>query len=147
MPKVSIVVLGIGAPERTEGTLRTLSPDFQRRVAAEDYEVILVETSGEPCLGPEKAALAGANVEHVWAAANDPRAPIEIGLARCAGAFVGFFSGVGLATPRLVEHVVLAERLSPSPLVVVPVYDLGATPESTETPDEILARIDWRSDT
>lgn len=58
---VSVIVVAYNIPREINRTLHSLSPAYQRDIAAEDYEVLVVDNGSVPPLDREFVASFGAN--------------------------------------------------------------------------------------
>jgi hypothetical protein len=78
-PTLSIVVVAHDMARELPRTLRSLSPGHQRRLAAEDYEVLVVDNGSTPAVSRELAASFGGRLrlERI-----DPAPPCSLGLDR-----------------------------------------------------------------
>jgi hypothetical protein len=138
-------------------TLRTLTPDYQLGVDADDYEVVLVD-NGSP--RPVDEATLAAFPGRLRAARVDPAPPspahaANIGLAMADGEAVGLIiDGARMTSPGLLCDALLAMPLAERPIVAAPGYHLGPTrhmqagsegyDQSTE--DQLLSASDWEED-
>jgi hypothetical protein len=139
-PHVSIVVVLRASTEHGDDSLHSLSAHHQRHVESEDYEIVIVEEGPLPAFGRERATAHGDNVRHFHAPEG---ASLDFLLERTRASLVGFV-GVGphLVTPRLVEHLLHAKKVSECPAVFVPEYRIGGGEK--ETAAALLATVDWR---
>lgn len=138
-------------------TLRSLSPGYQRGVAAEDYEVILVDNGSAQPVGPESVASFGGDLrlERIDPAPPSPARAANLGLQRAEGDLVGVvIDGARLASPGLLAEARRAACLTPRPLVTAPAFHLGrvrhmqaadAGYDQAEE-DRILAQAGWEAD-
>ena len=137
--------------------LATLTPEYQRGVDADDYEIVVVD-NGSPC--PLDEVVLAAFPGRLRAARVEPAPPsparaANVGLDMAEGEVVGLIiDGARMASPGLLADAELAMRLADRPIVATPGYHLGPTrhmeagdagyDQSTE--DRLLEDIDWHAD-
>jgi hypothetical protein len=147
-----VVVFRMSA--QAENTIRSFCAGYQRNVAESDYEVIVVENASTDVLGEERALSLGGNVRYFLRdePGTSPGPALDFGVSRARAARVGLvIDGARLVTPRVVEYALLAGRMDPASLVVVPGYHLGPTeqqknPGYDEAAERALLRgIEWPS--
>lgn len=153
--RLSIVVVVYRIPSQAENTIFSLSTRYQWNVTEDEYEIIVVENRSPEMLGEERARQFGNNVRYF---ARDepgvsPAPALNFGVAHARGAMVGLMvDGARLVTPRVVEQALLAARVHPRPLVIVPGFHLGpglqhlTSSEGYDNAEEerLLASIDWK---
>jgi hypothetical protein len=138
-------------------TLRSLSPGHQRRLAAEDYEVLVVDNGSTPAVGPELAASFGGRLrlERIDPAPPSPARAANRGLRLAEGELVGLIiDGARLASPGLLSEARRAARLAPRPVITAPAFHLGPISHmraaeagyDQSAEDQILADTDWEAD-
>jgi len=129
-PRVSIVVILHRIPRQGDNTLYSLSTAHQRHVDARDYEIIVVENASDAELGEARARAHGDNVRYFRRdePGVSPVPSVNFGFDQARAPLVGFMiDGAHMVTPRLVEHVLLAARLHPLPVIATPAHHLGKT--------------------
>jgi hypothetical protein len=138
-------------------TLRSLSPGHQRRLAAEDYEVLVVDNGSTPAVSPELAASFGGRLrlERIDPAPPSPARAANRGLRMAEGELVGLIvDGARLASPGLLSEARRAVRLAPRPVITAPAFHLGPVSHmraveagyDQSAEDQILADTDWEAD-
>ena len=156
-PALSIVVIVYAMGREAPRTLRSLAVPYQRRVAATDYEVLVVENGSPVPLDPAQVEALGPNFSYHRLPPGDPSpvAAIHHGIERARGEMVGILiDGARLVTPGLVAHALLARRLAERPIIAVPGFHLGpelqglSIPKGygAETEDALLESIGWPTD-
>jgi hypothetical protein len=156
VPRLSIVVIFHRMSRQAENTLYSLSAHYQRNVSADDYEIVSVENSSDDELGEARARAVAGNVRyfHRVETGVSPVPALNFGIEQSRAPYVGIIiDGARMVTPRLIEHALLAERLSDYPLVVVPGYHLGTkehhyhrmTGYDESVEQGLLAQIDWKN--
>jgi hypothetical protein len=144
-PKLSVVVVLRQSANQAEHALHSLSPQFQRNVRADDYEIIVVEAPSSDTLGEARARARAENLRYfsLDAAAAWRASALSFGVEQCRAPNLGvLFDGSHIVTPRVVELALSALGLGSRPLVFVPEYCLGKTPELAAQAEA----VDWRSD-
>ena len=108
-------------------TLQSLSPGYQRGVAAGDYEVIVVENPSDRLLGAQAAGRAGPVRYHLRdEAAKSPVAAVNFGVAQARADHVAILiDGARMLSPGVVAQTIAALRADPEAAVSVPGYHLG----------------------
>jgi glycosyltransferase involved in cell wall biosynthesis len=156
-PLLSIVIVIYRIPRQAENTIFSLSTAHQRNVLEQDYEIVVVENRSSDMLGEERARRLGANVRYFERdePGVSPAPAVNFGVSQArAPAVALMIDGARMATPRLVEHALLAQRIHPRPICVAPGYHLGPGMQhvtSREGYDQnveqkLLASVDWKED-
>lgn len=156
-PRLSVVVVAYNMARELPRTLQTLSPAYQRDIAAEDYEVIVVDNgSAHPLSEGECRALCPNARLHVVAdAPPSPVAAINEGLAMAQGELVGVcIDGARMASPRLLATALDAAKLHPRPVIGTLAFHLGPDVQSRSVAegydqaveDALLSTVDWLED-
>lgn len=155
--ELSVVVVAHDMARELPRTLETLSPRFQRDLAADDYEVIVVDNGSTPAL--DHALLDGFDgnivLERVDPAPPSPARAANVGLARATGELVGLIvDGARMASPGLLATALLGARVVDRPVVSTLGWHLGpvrhmqaaAAGYDQSVEDQLLAGISWRED-
>jgi len=156
-PSLSVVVVAYDMARELPRTLRSLAPDYQQGIAADDYEVVVVD-NGSPA--PIDPALLAAFPGRLRATRVDPAPPspahaANVGAEMADGELVGLLiDGARIASPGLLGRALLARRLAERPLVASLGWHLGpALHAHAETSgydraaeDRLLADLDWERD-
>jgi hypothetical protein len=138
-------------------TLRSLDPEYQQGIAADDYEVIVVD-NGSPA--PIEPAVLGAFPGHIRSVRVDPAPPspahaANLGAETARADFVGLLiDGARMASPGLLARALLARRLAERPIVATLGWHLGETLHAhagdagydQAAEDRLLADLDWEHD-
>jgi hypothetical protein len=134
-------------------TLYSLSPDFQKNISADDYEVIIVD-NGSYSFPPIENMGCQLRVERIQNPIPSPAAAVNRGLALARGDVVGvFIDGARMASPGLLSGALLAAKISPRPIVSTMGFHLGPDIQSRsiskgynqQVEDRLLDQIDWKS--
>jgi hypothetical protein len=155
-PKVSILVVIYRMSRQAENTLYSLSAKHQWNVREEDYEIVAVENRSDDVLGEERARAQGGNVRYFLRdePTQTPVFALNFAFEQSRAPLVGLIiDGARMVTPRVVEHVLMAQKLAPHPLVAVPGYHVG--PEEhhknvtagydASVEAGLLEQIDWKN--
>ncbi len=117
-PSLSVVVVVYDMARELPRTLRSLAPEYQQGIAADDYEVIVVD-NGSPV--PVDDAVLAAFPGRVRSVRVDPAPPspahaANVGAELAEGDFVGLLiDGARMASPGLLAHALLgAARRRPT---------------------------------
>src|SRR5436190_14087084 len=111
-------------------TVRSLAADYQREIATDDYEVIVVD-NGSP--DPVNAAVftdddVPLRVLRIDDAPPSPAHAANVGLASAAGDIVGLvIDGARIASPGLLMWARRSMSLAVRPVVTAPAWHLGPT--------------------
>jgi hypothetical protein len=154
-PVLSIVVVCYDMPHQALNTLYSLSRDYQRRVDAVDYEVLLVENRSANNLG--KSALKPLGDQFRYYARRERRPTpvnaINFGLGKARGRYIAvMIDGARLVSPGIIHRTLQAFRISEDAVVGTPGYHLGTTIQQESSLagyDEayerrLLSSINWR---
>lgn len=156
-PALSIVVVAHDMARELPRTLATLSAPYQRGIAPEDYEVIVVDNGSAVAVDP--AVLDGlgvaARLERLDPAPPSPARAANLGIDRASGDLVGLIvDGARMASPGLLATARLGARLADRPVVSTLGWHLGPVRHmhardagyDQGVEDELLAGIDWYDD-
>ncbi len=146
-------------PHAARHTLRALAPDYQRGIAATDYEVVVVDNGSTP---PFPAAVLDGlpgtfRLIRIDQASPSPGPAANQGVAATRGALVGLIAdGARIATPGLLATARRALATHPRALVTTVGWLLGrAAPDIPVVRDDaetaaataaLLARAGWPDD-
>jgi hypothetical protein len=155
-PSLSVVVVAHDMARELPRTLHSLSPGHQRDIAADDYEVVVVDNGSPQPLGDGLAPFAGRlRVLRVDPAPPSPASAANLGIASATGDLVGLvIDGARMASPGLLATARLARRLADRPVVTAPGYHLGDVPHmraaeagyDAGAEDRLLERSGWHED-
>jgi glycosyltransferase involved in cell wall biosynthesis len=155
--KLSIVVIFFNMTREAARTLYSLSPAYQRGVAAEDYEVIAIDNGSPQPLDPAVVTSHGPNFRYHYHA-TDSVSPVEamnLGAKMARGdALAVIVDGARMASPGLVRLTLDALRLDAKAFVCARAWHLGPEVQNFSmlrgydqaTEDALLAEINWRED-
>jgi glycosyltransferase involved in cell wall biosynthesis len=156
-PAISVVVVAYDMARELPRTLRSLSPGHQRGLAADDYEVIVVDNGSPRPVDP--ALVAGfegrLRVERIDPAPPSPARAANHGLGLAGGDLVGLIvDGARLASPGLLAGARRAASLAPRPVITAPAFHLGPVRHmdaagagyDQAAEDRLLAETPWEAD-
>lgn len=153
-PLLSIIVIAYDMQRQALNTLRSLACDYQQDVDAADYEVIVVENRSARTLDAQAIAELPGNFRYFLRdePGVSPAAAINFGFDQARGRYIGLMiDGARLVTPGVVSYALMAFRMLPDAMVVVPGYHLGENEQqfhlthgySEEVEQLLLAEIGW----
>ena len=156
-PSLSVVVVVHDMSREAPRTLRSLSASYQRNVAADDYEIIVVDNGSSVPLDPEIVAgiASNARVVRLDPAPPSPAAAINAGLALAHADVIGMMiDGARIATPGLLHFARHAAALYETAVVATLGWYLGHDLQGYAGPagydaareDALLASIAWPDD-
>ncbi len=131
--QLSVVVVVYDMPHAAPRTLLALSAAYQRDLAEDDYEIIVVDNGSRQPLSAAAIAALPRNVRCLSLARPQPSpaAAANLGLALARGAVVGLLlDGARLATPRLLSLGLRAATSHPRAVVTSVGWLLGFGPPS-----------------
>jgi hypothetical protein len=152
-----VVVVAYDMARELPRTLQTLSPRHQRGLAADDYEVIVVDNGSPQAVDPSLVGAFGGRlrVERLDPAPPSPARAANHGLGLAGGDLVGLVvDGARMASPGLLTEARRAASLAPRPVITAPAFHLGevrhmeaaAAGYDQRAEDELLARTPWEAD-
>jgi glycosyltransferase involved in cell wall biosynthesis len=154
---ISVVVVSFNMTRELPRTILSLSPRMQRGIAAQDYEIIIVD-NGSTLPIPEEACRRYApdlvlhRMEHPTAS---PVRAINKGLELARGEIVGvFIDGARMASPGLLAAARAGARLSKRPVVGTLAFHLGPEVQNEsvkkgynpQVEDDLLLACGWEED-
>jgi len=154
---LSVVVVSFNMARELPRTILSLSPALQRDIAAEDYEIIVMDNGSADPPSPEAVRSWSANARLVTVThpTVSPVSAINRGLTEARGALVGvFIDGARMASPRLLAGAVEAARIHPRAAVGTLAFHLGPdvqvrsilTGYDQVAEDRLLAASGWEQD-
>lgn len=156
-PSLSVVVVVYDMARELPRTLRSLSPEYQQGIGADDYEVIVVDNGSSRRLDDTLFAQFPGRIRAVRL---DPAPPSPVraanhGLELAEGDLVGLMiDGARLTTPGLLAGARLASRLADRPVITTPAFHLGSVTHmraaevgyDQSVEDTLLADSGWEDD-
>lgn len=155
-PKLSIVLIVYNMPRQAMNTLYSLSVHYQKNIRAEDYEIIVVENHSANNLNEAAVKQLAVNSRYFLREENSPSPvhAINFGFQQCRAPMLGLMiDGARMITPRVLEYVLMAQRIDAKALVAVPGYNLGPVEHqlaaehgySEEQEKNLLDTCDWKN--
>lgn len=158
MPRLplSVIVVFHDMTREAARTLHTLSPAYQRGVAADEYEVLAVDAgSGRP-LDAAVVAAHGDSFRLIRTPpAPSPAAAVNAAARAAGGAAIALcIDGARMLSPGIVAGMLAGLRMFPDPLVATLAWHLGPKVQNESildgydqaAEDRLLESIDWRGD-
>ncbi len=157
LPSVSVVVVAHDMARELPRTLATLAPGYQLGMAADDYEVVVVDNGSAVPVDPALAASfpGRIRVERIDPAPPSPSRAANLGLSLAEGDLVGLIvDGARMASPGLLSWARRATALTARPVVSTLGWHLGSVRHmqaaeagfDQAVEDELLAGVDWLAD-
>ncbi len=156
--KLSAVVVCYEMPRPIENTLRSLLPPYQRDLAVEDYEIILVDNGSRQPL-EERLQKLSPNLRYHYLSPNEcsanPAVALNFGVRQSRSSVVGLMiDGARLVTPGVLSWGLRLLALAPRALVEVRGWHLGPQIQNesvtsgydSEEEQKLLAQIRWPED-
>ena len=156
-PALSVVVVGHAMAREMPRTLRSLSPAMQRGIAADDYEIVLVDSGTRPRMAMGAWETYGARVRYHWheTLSVSPAAAANAGMRLARGGIVGLMiDGARLASPGLLSGALAAAAVHPRAVVATLGFHLGPDVQMRSIhagydqarEDALLAACRWTED-
>jgi glycosyltransferase involved in cell wall biosynthesis len=157
MMELSIVVVSYNMKRELPRTLCTLSASMQRGIAADDYEVIVVDNGSTLpfCEAECRRWLPKLIVHHMENPTPSPVPAVNKGLQIARGRLIGvFIDGARMATPGMLATALLASRLHERPVIGTLAFHLGSEVQmesvrkgyNKAVEDALLGSIGWEED-
>jgi Glycosyl transferase family 2/Methyltransferase domain len=156
-PQVSVVLILYNIPREAPRTLFSLSAAYQRHIAAEDYEVIVIDNGSQPPVEPQLLAGLAGNFRliRIDDASPSPVAAVNRGIAEARGDVIGvMIDGARIASPGLIHFARQGVGLYQRAVVAVIGWYLGHDFQrfamqggyDAAREDALLASIGWPQD-
>ena len=157
-PQLSIIVVSYNMSRELPRTVRSLSPNLQRDVTAEDYEIIVVDNGSKTPPTLEEVQSWSPNGRLLVIGDNAQPSPVEAinqALAASRGDLVGvFIDGARMASPGVLAGALDAAKLQPASAIGVISFHLGPDVQSRSTQDgydqaaedRLLDSVRWEED-
>lgn len=155
-PELSLIVISYDMARELPRTLYSLSPRYQQGIAADEYEVIVIDNGSRHPPKPEDFADLGLNLRiHSFPDPTpSPVRAINFGLGLAAAPLVGVnIDGARMASPGLLDACRRAARTDATAVVTTLSFQLGPGPQwvsiqhgyDAAWEDRLLDGIDWRN--
>jgi hypothetical protein len=156
-PELSIVVVVHDMAREAPRTLLSLSSTYQQHIAADQYEIIVVDNGSTPPLDADVVANLNGNFRllRLDEAPPSPAHAINVGIGIARGDVIGvMIDGARLATPGLLHFGRAGAKLYPRAIVVSPGWHLGFDQQrwsiqaqyDRNREDALLQSIGWPQD-
>lgn len=159
MPRypLSVIVVAFNMDRELPRTIQSLSPAIQRDIAADDYEIIIVDNGSDVPVDIDRCCRWGGNVRvhHVVDAAVSPAAAINAGLDLAQGELIGvMIDGARMASPGLLAAALRAAKFHDRCVIASLGFHLGFDMQyrsvrkgyDKNAEDALLEDIDWTKD-
>ncbi len=138
-------------------TLRSLAPGYQRGIAADEYEVVVVDNGSPEPIDPAVLSSFPGQLRTVRIdpAPPTPAKAANVGLEMAQADLVGLLiDGARMTSPGFLAHALLGRRLAPRPIIATLGWHLGTTRHMDArdagydevAEDQLLDRLDWEHD-
>lgn len=156
-PALSVIVCVHEMRREAPRTLYSLSSTYQRSVAAEDYEVIVIENASRAPLETGLVESFGKNFryEYFSTTSRSPVDAINHAVAASSGELIAIcIDGARILSPGVLGWMLRAARLHAEPFVATLSWHLGPDVQarsmlggySQSVEDELLVRANWQAD-
>jgi hypothetical protein len=156
-PRLSVIVVTYDMARELPRTLASVDARYQRGIAADDYEVVVVDNGSKaPLSAAEVARIAPFASYHVLAnAPPSPARAINYGVSRATGdALAIMIDGACLLSPGVLAGGIAAFRTFPCPVVVTRYFYLGRGDQNQTVhagydqreEDRLLESVRWQED-
>jgi glycosyltransferase involved in cell wall biosynthesis len=156
-PLLSIIVVHYDIPREFPRTLHSLTPGYQRKIAASDYEVIVVDNGSPTPPDISAARRAGTDIDLITLddAPPSPCRAINTGLNAASGKWIGvLIDGARILSPGLLAGARSALKAHDRAVVTTRGRYLGTgfqrdtmlTGYTKQAEDELLASCSWEED-
>ncbi len=155
-PQLSVIVIVHDMRREAPRTLFSLSPGYQRGVAVEDYEVVVIENGSTNPLRAEEVETIAPNFRYHRheTSSSSPVEAVNLGVEMARGEYVAVcVDGARILTPKILQHMLAAFRAYPNPFVYTLGWHLGEevqnlsvkTGYNQAAEDRLLESVDWRA--
>lgn len=156
-PKLSLIIAAYDMARQLTRTVRSLSPQMQRGIAAFDYELVVVDNGSSEPIDRLSCEAFGAPVRwlRIDDAAPSPAAALNQGIEVARAPLVGaMVDGARMASPGLLRHALVAAQLHARPVIGSLGFHLGHRPQQVavgvgydeEAEAALLESVDWAED-
>lgn len=156
-PEISLVVIMYNMAREAPRTLHTLSAAYQRNIAAEQFEVIVMDNGSQPPLDLKSFQQLDGNFRLIRMenASASPVAAINRGISAARGKLIGvLIDGARMASPGLVALAAKADKLADRAVILTLGFHLGPAVQmqnvlqgyNQEEEDRLLEQSGWRQD-
>ncbi|MEO5718002.1 MAG: glycosyltransferase family A protein [Chthoniobacterales bacterium] len=155
-PTLSVIVIVHDMRREAPRTLFSLSPGYQHGVAADDYEVIVVENGSSDPLSADEVERIAPNFRYLRheTSSSSPVEAVNLGVELARGEHVAVcVDGARILSPGIVRYLLAAFRAFPNPFVYTLGWHLGEEVQNLSikkgydqaAEDRLLDSIEWQS--
>jgi glycosyltransferase involved in cell wall biosynthesis len=156
-PRLSVIVVVYNMAREAPRTLLSLSAAYQRKIAAEQYEVIVIDNGSSPPFDQRVLETLEGNFRLIRIDDADPSpvGAVNRGIAEARGDLIGvLIDGARIASPGLLGLAAMAARLADRPVILSLGFHLGSQVQmqsvldgyDQEQEDRLLAQSRWIED-
>lgn len=154
IPKISVIVIVYRMRRQAMNTLRSLVPPCQKNISPGDYEIVVVENQSDDMLVADELKSLAPNIRYYPREESgvSPVHAINFAFTQCRAPTIGLMiDGARMVTPRVLEYVLLAQRMDTNALIAVPGYNLGPAEQqyanhnsyNEEAEQQLLDKAGW----
>jgi SAM-dependent methyltransferase len=155
--RLSVIVIAYNMAREIPRTLLSLSPQMQRDLDADDYEIIVVDNGSTAQFDEAACAAIAPNIRFLKnkTTSISPVGAINLGLEAARGDVVGvLIDGARMASPGLLKGALDAMRISSEAVVGTLAFHLGPEVQmksvlsgyNQQVEDELLSTVPWQED-
>lgn len=156
-PTLSAIVIVHDMRREAPRTLFSLSPEYQREVKPDDYEVIVIENGSSAPLSRDEVERIAPNFRYHRheTISSSPVAAVNLGVSLARGELVAIcVDGARILSPGTMHYILTAFRALQNPFVYTLGWHLGnevqnlsiETGYDQQVEDRLLESVDWRAD-
>jgi len=156
-PTLSLVVIGYNMQRELPRTILSLSPEMQKGIEADDYEIILIDNGSTEPIDLEICHRWNAPLRYIEMSnpTVSPVPAINRGLELARGELCGvMIDGARIASPGMLLRTIQASRLHDRPVISTLGFHLGSEVQmasvhkgyNQEKEDRLLEQANWTGD-
>lgn len=157
-PKLSLIVVIYNMEREAPRTLYSLSTNYQKGVAEQDFEIIVVDNGSEKKYPTAELESLGGNFRYFYIedAPASPAYAMNYGVKQARGDYVGLMiDGARIVTPRIMEYALKAFKAFDNPILTAPAWHIGPDihreaikkyGHNKDKEDALLDSIEWPVD-
>ena len=154
-PKISVVVNFYNMRREAERTLFSLTPQYQRGVHGDDYEVIAIDNGSTEPLEESRVKSFGGNFHYIYFKADSPSpcAAINHAINKARARFVMCcIDGARILSPGILKYALAASQLHEHSFIYTIGMHLGPEPQNylvsdgynQQVEDRLIRTVNWR---
>lgn len=156
-PQLSVIVICFNMRREAARTLYTLSQQYQRNVAASDYEVIVIDNNSSAPLTEQEVAAFGVNFNYFYHQTDSvsPAAAVNLGAQYAKGEIIAcIVDGARMVTPGKIRKTINACNDFAKPFSYSLARHIGSINQNEAllegynqtVEDALFETIDWKKD-